>query len=532
MSNITVPTAVTPATYILTLYAYNNIESAYMSNITSITVIAPTIPTIGDITPSPDPVFNDNIQLLSFTTTITDKGGGIGSVYIDLSSINNSSTRTLFNVGGNTYKVSNITVPPAVTPATYTLTLYVYNSIESSYMSNITSITVVTTPVPAIGDITLTPDPVLNDDTQLLSFTTTITDKGGGVGSVYMDLSSINNSSTRALFNVGGNTYKVSNITVPFAVTPATYTLTLYAYNNIDTVFMSNITSVSVSGVLPAAPAILSIYPSAMGQIGLIWENVAFETSYTLFRSTNNMTNSATNIFWSPTDLTNHSDTGLSNSTTYYYWVKAYNVNGASPYSAIDSSKTLSKFPSAPAIDITVVSTSQIDIVWEHIVNASTYTLFRNTVNDTSSAINIFDSTNNNVTNHSDTGLDHETIYYYWVKAYNINGESPYSDVTFVRTTSIYPTIYAVFPTIFNTEEVNTVRINFGGEQPDADITIYDVAGNIVWTRSVSGELSVLWDGKNDAGTELETGMYIVFIKLKDGTEYRIKMVINRKLYD
>ncbi|MBA7696747.1 Outer membrane protein assembly factor BamB [subsurface metagenome] len=88
-------------------------------------------------------------------------------------------------------------------------------------------------------------------------------------------------------------------------------------------------------------PIILSIQVISTNQIYLEWSNVSNETSYTLFRSTVNDTNTATNIQGFSFNVTNYSDNTLIANTTYYYWVKAYNVMGPSGFSAVVWVKTL-----------------------------------------------------------------------------------------------------------------------------------------------------------------------------------------------
>ena len=196
----------------------------------------------------------------------------------------------------------------------------------------ILSITNVTPPV--IGSITPSPASVTNDNSHKLSFTSTLTGKAGGTGAVYIDLSPIGKSSTQTLFNVGVNTYKVSNITVPLSVIATTYTLTLYAYNNIESGYNLIETSITILSRYPAVPEILNISAVSSNGINIVWEDIANATSYSLFRSTNNNTNSATNIFGSAS-VTNYTNKGLATNTTYYYCVKAYNTYGSSAYSTV-----------------------------------------------------------------------------------------------------------------------------------------------------------------------------------------------------
>jgi len=176
----------------------------------------------------------------------------------------------------------------------------------------------------------------------------------------------------------------------------------------------------------PPAPTNVSAVPVATNQINLVWSDVSNETSYTLFRNTSNDTNTATSIAGFGNDQTNYNDASLKPNTWYYYWVKAYNENGMSPFSEVASNIT---FPSTPVIlSINAISTNEIYLVWNNIPNETGYTLFRNKTNNPNTAAKI-DGFKPDVTSYTDKGLTKDTTYYYWVKAYNESGASRYSDV-------------------------------------------------------------------------------------------------------
>ena len=70
--------------------------------------------------------------------------------------------------------------------------------------------------------------------------------------------------------------------------------------------------------------------------------------------------------------------------------MKAYNAGGSSSVSSIASNMTLVAPPSAPAILSAVpAATNQINITWENISNETSYTLYRNTSNDTNLGISV-----------------------------------------------------------------------------------------------------------------------------------------------
>src|SRR5208283_1997244 len=109
------------------------------------------------------------------------------------------------------------------------------------------------------------------------------------------------------------------------------------------------------------------------------------------------------------------------------YWLKAYNNSGSSPYSSLISNTTFI-LPQPQWISATPVATNQINLSWHYISAATSYTLFRNTVNNTNTALKVIGSLYS-VTNYNDSILFYGKKYYYWLKAYNYSGSSAYSSI-------------------------------------------------------------------------------------------------------
>ena len=84
------------------------------------------------------------------------------------------------------------------------------------------------------------------------------------------------------------------------------------------------------------------------------------------------------------------------------------------------------------------LSSSEIIIKWNDLINETTYTLFRSIVNDTNNLTNKFSFISNTVS-FIDTGLDPDTKYYYWLKAFNGIKSSPYSVVMSNITSGLLP---------------------------------------------------------------------------------------------
>ena len=91
-----------------------------------------------------------------------------------------------------------------------------------------------------------------------------------------------------------------------------------------------------------------------------------------------------------------------------------------------------------------------------------------------------------------------------------------------------FPQVYAVFPTRFEPEKHGTAKIYFAGETPQVQIKIYDSNGNIIrrW-ENITGMQYVEWDGRNESGNDVGSGIYIIMIK-GININKKIKMILVR----
>jgi hypothetical protein len=130
---------------------------------------------------------------------------------------------------------------------------------------------------------------------------------------------------------------------------------------------------------------------------------------------------------------------------------------------------------------------------------------------------------------------DHDFVlgetYYYRISAWDTMGHrSEYSDELKVEATSVgeyveednRPPMYQLsqnYPNPFNSETVIWYYLPDVGYQPaEVEVTIYNLLGKLVRTlvktRQYPGEHKVTWDGKDDLGKEVASGIYFYRLKV------------------
>jgi fibronectin type 3 domain-containing protein len=176
--------------------------------------------------------------------------------------------------------------------------------------------------------------------------------------------------------------------------------------------------STSLSSAISArtrlhTPKNISLNVNSTSQITVSWDNVIGTNYYEIYRGTNSNASDRNKI--SSRASNSYADTGLESNTLYYYWVKACNAGGTcSDFSQASLATTLLNAPKNISSDVN--STSQITVSWDNVTGTNHYEIHRGTKKDASDRSEISSPTS---TSYADTGLESNTLYYYWVKACN-----------------------------------------------------------------------------------------------------------------
>jgi len=210
-----------------------------------------------------------------------------------------------------------------------------------------------------------------------------------------------------------------------------TYYYKVAAYNGGWTSAQSGYASATTP---PSVPTGVTATSNSANSITVSWGSVTGATGYYIYHSItasgnyDSVGNSAT---------TSYTNTSLSENTTYYYKVAAYNSGGTSTKSSYVSATTLPNPPDTPtSVTATAIASSQITVSWGSVAGASRYYIYRSTT-----AFGTYDSVGTSATtSYANTDLSSGTAYYYKVAAYNSGGTGALSDYAYATTLLGVPT--------------------------------------------------------------------------------------------
>jgi len=207
-------------------------------------------------------------------------------------------------------------------------------------------------------------------------------------------------------------------------------------HNFVNGVCVCGATSGSSGGVtVPSAPTGVSVTAQSSSSISVSWNSVSGATSYDVYFEIGSSTvkNLAGNVTG-----TSFTHTGLTASTTYYYYIKAKNSAGESGFSSFSFATTQSSgggvsIPSTPTgVSATALSSTSIRITWNAVSGATSYRIYSpNFPGSTTGFSQIGTSTS---TSYTDTYPLAGETWYYRVTAVNSAGESPQSVSVFATT--------------------------------------------------------------------------------------------------
>ena len=290
----------------------------------------------------------------------------------------------------------------------------------------------------------------------------------------------------------------------------------------------------SASGFLtslpPDPPTLLNPADEAThlpDRINVIWYSQIHTGSYNLQVSE---VDDFTDMFVNETIFTDttFSLSGFKKNTTYYWRVIGSNVAGSSEPSPTWKFTTLVALPDAPVLVEPVNDAVNVPIdtylKWNVVATADFYTLQVSESLDFSALV--IDQTSLTDTLFSASALENNTVYYWCVSASNAAGEGVLSEVWNFSTSSptavdgkidAIPEHYALLPAYPNPFNPKTTIIYHLPESAEVSLIIYNSMGQfvleLVSSYQHAGEYTVTWDGRNNLGVPVTSGLYFCHFK-------------------
>ena len=223
-------------------------------------------------------------------------------------------------------------------------------------------------------------------------------------------------------YSLLGTTTSTSYVNTGAAV-GKTYYYRVKAVNSAGTSAYSNIVSGRAKAAIPAAPRVTIGTSSASGKPQLTWAAVDGAAKYEIYRSTQQSTGFT---LLGTTTSTNYVNTGAAVGKTYYYKVRALNVDGAAgAYSSTVSGAAKAVAPAAPTVTMTYSDGGKPKLTWSAVSGATSYRVYRSESRGT--GYSLLGTTTS--TSYVNTGAAVGKTYYYRVKAVNSAGTSAYSNI-------------------------------------------------------------------------------------------------------
>ena len=396
----------------------------------------------------------------------------------------------------------------------------------------------------------LTPSTVNNIVDNIITISFAAKSLIGNITNVELDLSSIGAGQVY-MTNISGSTLWQYTHTVPQGTSPGIKKFSVILSDDLNltcgpmNLFSLNVTAPSA----PPIPSITTINAVSTNEIDLVWSNVLNETSYTLFRSIDNETNTALPIFGSPENMTSHNDTGLNPGTVYYYWVKAYNSVGSSKFSTVAFATTFSAPPPAEppcrAWDLGTDSLQNyITVRWRPCLSLPLpranydYQLYRSTIqNFETNANNLLTTIDGSTApdpaliSYDDGKAKKGTVYYYKVVTVDTNGLKSEPSVEVSGCAGNKLKITKGFANV-SKGEIPEISYRIDEDEPVlVKARIIDlVTGNIVYQTpeeyKSNEEYRFVWD----KAVRVKNGVYLVEILMKRNIDTEFKVVSRERI--
>ncbi len=313
----------------------------------------------------------------------------------------------------------------------------------------------------AVGDSTLASSTVINDSKW--HHVGLSRDASAGTVKIYID-GAVNTSATLPTGN------KTSSFRLIGALSDVlsdgiTFAGGNYFNGQLDDVRIYNLVVdpavVASLALPPAAPTQLVITPASGTELDLAWtDNSTYETGYEVWRSISGGT--WVRVAQLAANTTSYMDVGLSQGTSYSYYVRAVDSAGTADSSIVNSSTPVP--PQTPSgATVTLLAPYEVDLQWiDNSNNEAGFKVLRRVNNVNFAEIG---SLPPNSTSYQDKAVQPGVAYEYHIQAYNVAGYSDFAGLS-VTTPTQYQSYLATY---FTSQQLADPTISGDLADPDHD---------------------------------------------------------------
>ncbi len=213
---------------------------------------------LSSVTVTPSSISNNQAHVITLNATAIDSNGSITGVVANLSSVGGSTSFPLTNIGGNNWRGS-YTVAAWVTPGVKSLGLTATDDTSHTINQSVSLTVLDGSKGISLTSVAVNPLSITNNAARIITVTATASDTNGTISGLSVNLSAVGGSSGFPMTNIGGNNWRAS-YTVASGYAVGTKTLTVRAMddagNSSSNTALLNILSTTPIGISIMSPSV------------------------------------------------------------------------------------------------------------------------------------------------------------------------------------------------------------------------------------------------------------------------------------
>jgi gliding motility-associated-like protein len=309
-------------------------------------------------------------------------------------------------------------------------------------------------------------------------------------------------------------------------ITQTAPTLTTLAVAATNQIFKSlAFAPVTAATSPPSKPVNLAAVSLSVKSIGLTWgDNSTNETGFEIERSTDGI--NFTLVTTVAANSTSYTDINLTQSTQYYYRVRAAGSAGKSAYTNIANATTgVIMIPIVPSnLLAKATAPTSVALTWaDNAINETGFEIERSEDGTNFTSITTVAA---NITTYADNAVKANTTYYYRIRATGTDGNSAYSNIAVVATPQIVKPVLKVGNILSPNGDGYNDKWVIGNieKYPDNNVEVLDNAGRLVYSKA---NYNNDWNGMLNGHVLAEGTYYYKIVTRLDGKEEVVKGFIS-----